>query len=152
MGKVRKHKRDGHKRIRNGKIEWVSESEISEHHRKDQRPKLNKQTKMDIIKGKAKKLKDKVKDVFNDELNYEDYLYSEDPISFEWLLYADEDPFILEEKDHSNISTPVNIFEYYGMDRGAYRGSEKEKKKIIDILVDEHGKKEAIEILEAHKI
>jgi hypothetical protein len=56
MVKVKKHKRKGHKRVKDGKVEYVKPATVSEHTRKDPKPSLNKSKKKEIKKGKAKNL------------------------------------------------------------------------------------------------
>jgi hypothetical protein len=66
MVKVKKHKRKGHKRVKDGNIEYVKPAIIKPYERKP-RPKLTKKTETGILKGKAKKLFDKL--LGNDELS-----------------------------------------------------------------------------------
>jgi 3'-phosphoadenosine 5'-phosphosulfate sulfotransferase (PAPS reductase)/FAD synthetase len=53
---VRKHKRKGHKRVKDGKVEYVKPATISEHKREKPKPQISEEKKKEIKEGKTKKL------------------------------------------------------------------------------------------------
>jgi hypothetical protein len=53
---VKKHKRKGHKRVKDGKVEYVKPATVSEHKREKPKPQISEKKKEEIKKGDSKKL------------------------------------------------------------------------------------------------
>lgn len=95
------------------------------------------------------KILSKTFNIFNRNEDMDNY---PNDIDYEELLFSDNKLLILTEKDHSNISDPINIFEYYGLEKQSYRNTLQEQKEMVNILKKEFGKEKAFQILEKFKI